>query len=175
MGSIATLFYSMKVVRRQGFRGWVALAALGVAALALAACGSSSSGDEATSALATVPKAQFIKQADAICEKAEQQQRARVALFTERHSGEPEGRSQLIALIRFAGLPPLETQAEELAKLPLPHEETKQAETYLQFLNEALEKAEADPSSMAGSVERSPFLKAEVLARKFGFNACGGA
>ena len=172
---MATLFYPIKVLHGQGFRSWAALTASVVAVLTLAACGTSSGGDEATSTSATVSKAQFIKRADAICAKAEQKQLARVGLFKELHSGEPEGQAQLIGIIRFAGLPPLKTQAEELAKLPLSREETKQAEAYLQSLNKALKKAETDPSSMAGGVESSPFLKAEALAGKFGFNSCGGA
>jgi hypothetical protein len=142
-----------------------------VACLALVAvgCGESDDGDASG---ATITKAQFIKKADETCAKAEARQLALVGKFSEQ--GRPPSKANEEALIRFAAVPPLNAEAEELSALPLPSEGSAQAEAFLRAFEAGIEGAEAAPGRLLERA-RNPFAKAEALAAQFGLKVCGGA
>jgi len=135
---------------------------------ALAGCGSD--GDETTAA--TVSKAQFIKQADAVCDKTEGRQLKRIEEFQKRQL--PPGPKAERELVAFAGVPPLAIEAEELEELPLPSSGGDEAEAFIDAFRAGVAKAEEDPASML-SEKAYPFVRATELAREFGFKVCGGA
>lgn len=143
-----------------------------MALLALAALsGGCGSGDEETTA-ASVSKAAFIKQADAVCSKTEKRQLALVAKFQQR--GVKPGPKSELELVAFAGVPPLATEAEELRELPQPSSEAKQAKAFIAAFAAGVKRAEQDASLML-DLEKNPFTEAEQLAGEFGLKVCGGA
>lgn len=115
-------------------------------------------------------KAQYIKQADAICAKTEEKQQALITKMTK--DAPPRSKKAQLDLISQAGLPPLSSQVEELEDLPEPKTDADQAEAYLAELSTTLERVEEDPELM---LKEAPFVKAEEMAAKFGFKACRGA
>jgi hypothetical protein len=137
-------------------------------ALALPGCGG---GDSETTE--TISKAQYVKQADAICSKTENRQLKLVGEFNQ-GKNTPQNQKSEEELVLFAGLPPLKQQAEELSELPKPSTGAQEVEKYVSTLQSAIEKSEDDPGLMLLSAT-SPFANPETLARKIGFKACSGA
>ena len=133
-------------------------------------CGSGGSdSSNASNASATVSKAEYVKQADAICGRTEKKQLQLVAKFPKQ---KPTKQAQ-VELVEFAGIPPLSEQAKELSDLPAPREDAADAKAYVAAFSVGVEKAEGDPSTMLKAP--SPFAEAEALALKFGFKVCKGA
>jgi hypothetical protein len=156
------------------FRGstWLSvLLPLAAAALVLGGGGCGGSDGSQTEA-ATVTKAQFIRRADATCAKAEKRQLALVQKFGERETQQSEDAE--LELVRFAGVPPLAVEAEELAVLPLPSADARQAEAFLEAFEQGVEQAEQNPGALLNSTQ-NPFEKSEELAARFGFKVCAGA
>jgi hypothetical protein len=138
-----------------------------IAAFALVGCGD---GDDTTAAELT--KAQYIKQADAICSKTEKRQQQLVGEFSKKEKKQTAGSEE--ALVRFAGIPPLATQAEELGELPVPKTGAKEAEAFLKAFEAGVEGSEKDPKSLL-TASANPFAEAEKIAQNFGFKVCRGA
>lgn len=98
------------------------IAVLGILAVIclVAGCGGSSGG-EATSAVLT--KAQFIKQADAICTKATKEREAAVNAWRSEYSGQEEQEAHLKAGLKEVIAPHLQEEAEALKNLSPPQED----------------------------------------------------
>lgn len=142
------------------------LLAVLVAAL-ISGCG----GDDDSTTTATVSKAQFVKEADAICKKTELEQEKLVNKYYVRlNPNELKAKGE--KLVRLAALPPLQTQAEELSELPLPEQGEKEAKAYMKAFEAGLQEAEEDPKSL---LEGKAFADAEAQAAKVGFKVCLGA
>jgi hypothetical protein len=160
---------SMKLLPNIRWRlhaSWLAL----ILAIFAIGCGDGD-GDGATAA-ASVSKAEYVKQADDICAKTEGRQQKRVGMFGKKERQQtPNAEAELV---RFAGVPPLAMEAEELAELPLPTSEAAQAKAFLKAFEVGVEAAEEDPTSLLAA-DSNPFAKAEAIAVKFGFKVCRGA
>jgi hypothetical protein len=139
-----------------------------VSSLLGVACGSDDGDDEA----ATLPKAQYIKQADKICEKIEKKQLDLVNTSKKDFKPAP-GSSPEEALIEYAAIPTLNQQLKELEALPDPEQDAAKAKAFLRAFEEGIKETEEDPKSLL-SASTNPFVEAEELAAKFGFKACGG-
>lgn len=148
-------------------RGTAAAIAAVVLAIVAAGCG----GDDDASASLT--KAQFIKQGDKICQKAEDRQVAGLESFQQKNGSNPRGRAAEEELASSVGVPPLSVEAEELSELPLPEASEEQAKAVVEEISKAVEAAKRDPASLLGS-GKNPFEESEQLARKYGFKVCGG-
>lgn len=135
-----------------------------MASFAAAGCGG---GGDSTAA--TLTKAQFLRQADAICAKTEERQLARMQGFNE-----PPGRASEIKLVRVAGLPPLHVQAEELGTLTPPAEMDRQVDVFLAAFETGIEEIEKAPIKLL-NIERNPFTESQKLAKALGLKVCGGA
>ena len=139
-------------------------------ALVASSCGSSDeSGGETTTV--TLAKVQLIKQADAICRKADEKQEAAFTKFGEENP-EISFRSQKgqEELMEAAGIPPVAFELEELQKLA-PEADAASYEAILQNLEAALTKSEAQPMLLALG-PKGPFAKANELATSYGFKDC---
>jgi hypothetical protein len=151
------------------FRIVMSTFALSVAALLCAGCGGGSSSGQ------SVSKAQFIKQGDQICTKADQAQLAGLKeLQQEQHVEALEDRNYEEKVITQVGLPPLRAEHEELSQLTLPTDGEKQAQEVIEDLGAAIEKAEAEPHLLL-EPGKNPFEPVESLAVSFGFKSCGKA
>jgi hypothetical protein len=138
-----------------------------IIALVAAGCGSSGSGGSDTSA--SISKPQFVKQANAICKKSQQEREAAVNKVAEEikpgaNAGDlpPE---KLIGTV----IPLLADMVDELAALPAPKGDEDQVEAMIEAYEEQVEELEADPN---GAFTGETFKQADEEALKYGLEDC---
>lgn len=149
-------------MRTDIFKLLVPMAAAVVALLLIAGCG----GGDSTTALT---KAQFIKQADAICEKTDKDAVAAMgqAAKEEKTAAGKSGEEQISAAVLLAGLGVVQQEAEELAELGVPSGDEAEIEAIVDGIEAAAAKAEKDPRHLEAA-----FAEVNKLAAKYGFKAC---
>jgi hypothetical protein len=125
-------------------------------------------GDSGT---ASLTKAAFVKQADAICEKADAKQEAAFSAYLKKHPEARSNQAEEEKLVATASLPPIGTEASELGGLPAPSGEENQVKAIVEGIEKALGKAEENPASML-QPSYGPFTEVVGLAEKYGFKAC---
>ena len=151
-------------------RASLALAALVALAAIVAGCGSDDS--ETTSSLT---KAEFIKQADAICKKENAKIATEFKSFAKENGipldkePNPEQGEELVEEIL---IPNVKSQAEAIRDLGAPSGEEEKVTELLESLDEGIEEAEEDPGALFSS-ETDSFAKANKLARDYGLEVCG--
>jgi hypothetical protein len=152
-------------------RGGIALlAAAAVLALLASGCGS----DDGDSGEARLTKAELIEQGDNICQQADGKRLAGLAPYI-REAKEGKGlppKPQQEELVVELVLPPFQEEAEELSELNPPEADEEEVQALIQAIEEAVERGEADPSSILGGAS-SQFGEAEKLGREYGFKHCG--
>src|SRR5918999_1574964 len=94
-----------------------------VVSLAFAGCGGGDDEEQPDS----LTKADYVKQADAICAETEKRQRALLTEFQQENKNAGGGPQAMEEMITSAALPPLERQAKELAELPPPDKDAAKA------------------------------------------------
>jgi hypothetical protein len=162
----------------------VRLTALLIVALAIAAaasgCGGggddsgSSSGDGDDATAASISKAEFIKETDAICTQGGKRTQAKFVAFLE-EKAIPEGQEPSTEQVEEIGTkimaPALEEQAEEVRQLGFPAGDEEQIEAFLAGVEEAIEKIEEEPK-LAKSADKL-LTKAHQAIAGYGFKVCG--
>jgi hypothetical protein len=149
----------------KGVIGGVAGAAVLIAiALVVAGCGGG--GSSSTTALT---KAQYLKQANAICKKGQQEREAAVnELAEEIKPGAEVGELPKAGLVK-AIIPPLGNMVDELAALPAPEGDEEQVEEIVEAYEKPVEEIEEDESvAFKGGV----FQEADKKALKYGIEDC---
>lgn len=154
-----------------GGRFLAILAGIAVLAMVAGGCG----GDEEAGGETTVTKAQFIKQADALCVKANKRFGREFKAFAKENQQKQPGKS-----VRAEGIevgeeifvPNAESRAEALAELPPPSGEEDRIAAILEAIEEGVEKAEENPASLY-SRTNYPFARANQLQQDYGFRFCG--
>jgi hypothetical protein len=145
------------------------MAAVLLAALVLSLCGCGGDGNSATAGAAP-SKAEFTKDAVAICEQTQQAVQERLKDHVREHPGslniQPEiARDKLVmVLIR----PLVEKQAEELAGLPAPSGDEERVAALVAATEASIEHAEADPEATILGTYR----EANKLATELGLEEC---
>jgi len=134
-----------------------------VVGLMITGCGG---GSDST---ASLTKAQFVKQADAICRKVDKSQTAGLDKLTKEFS-DPTKITKAVqkTWILEQGLPSVQQEAEEIAALGAPSGDEEQVAAIVKGIEEAVKKAEKDPLK---SLESS-FTGANNLAAKYGLKDC---
>ncbi len=149
-----------------------AVAALAVA-VALGGCGDSgASATSATTISAPLSKPQFIKQADAICNRVDVKQLAGWRKYLEQH---PNFRADLkgqIKEIMVVELPPVRSAISEISELPAPKGDEKRIAAIIAELEGAVSRVEKEPSTLLEPAERSPFADVNERAASYGFEVC---
>jgi hypothetical protein len=152
------------------------LIALLVGAMALAmvaaGCGSDSDDDSST---ASLTKAQFVKQGNAICAAGNKKMEAQFETFAKEHDlseDKPPSDAQFAELADDVLVPGVTAQVEGLRELPAPSGEEDQVDEILSAAEGAIEETEDDPSAMADD-KRDPFAQANKLANAYGLTSCG--
>jgi hypothetical protein len=117
---------------------------LAISSAAIAGCGDG--GDD--TGTASLTKAEYVKQANAICEKVQREMEAKFAEFVKRENAghgaaDPKAFKEEVANVAIPGL---EKQIEELSALPAPAGEEEEVELILERQEESLEKVEEDPT-----------------------------
>lgn len=139
------------------------LAIFAVLALAIAGCGG---GDETTS----LSRSQFVKQANANCEKQEER---RANIIRKEITGRDQtkllplkDREQLV----LKTVPPYEAMAAELESLGAPEGDEEKVEAIVEAMEKAAENVKDDPATALTST--SQFQGANQLAARYGLTGC---
>jgi hypothetical protein len=151
------------------------LAVLALMALAaiVAGCGDSDdSGDGTTEATEALTKAEFIKQGDAICEEANEQNETEAEEFAEDNGFTLEKATdeQLEDAITEVLVPSLNQQAEDIAALGAPEGDEDRVEEIVVSLESGADEIEEKPSL---AFEGEPLKESRRLAGDYGFKVCG--
>lgn len=132
-------------------------------ALALVAAGCGGSG--ASGSAATLTKAEFIRKADAQCDKGNQEQSAAVRAYESPTANEEE-------LVTKVMLPHIQANAERLGEMEAPSGDKGKVNAVVKGVERAVGKAREDPASLLKGTS-DPFAKASKLAAEYGFKVCG--
>jgi len=147
----------------------VALAAL---AAGVAGCGGGDDGDTGTTASLT--KAEFLKQADAICKRENSKLESEFEEFAKESGfqGKEPSKEQNVEVIEEVLVPNVSNQRDEIEELGAPDGEEDKVEAILDALGEGIEEVEGDPEAVLDP-QSDPFGKANELAGDYGLKACG--
>jgi hypothetical protein len=143
-------------------------------AIAAVGCGSGSggsggSGDEVTAS--SITKAQYIKDAGAICEGATKRIKVDFGVYL-REEGDEEAKASAAHyadLVDAVFAPNVEQEIEELRELGAPKQDVSTVEAMVKAREEALAAVEADPKSLTTN---QPFEKSIKAAKDYGLAAC---
>jgi hypothetical protein len=147
-----------------------------VAVLVAAGCGSDSDDSSASGGTdASLTKAQFIKEADAICNKGNKRKLALFRSYGKKNElGEqkPLQGQSMEDLISNVLLPEVQKQAEALGEMTTPPGEEAKVDAVVEAVEDSIKKAEPDPESVL-TRGTSPFLASNKVAQEYGFEVCG--
>lgn len=139
-----------------------------LAAAFLSGCGGGD--DETIATTASLTKAEFVKQADAICEKYNRQgEREFKAVVEKEGLGESPNRKEVAESIERVAVPILEGQIEDLRALPVPAGEEQKVELILERQEQSLEKVEEEPLFR---VSGNPYEELNKPAADYGLVEC---
>jgi hypothetical protein len=141
-------------------------------ALSLAACGGGDDGDVASAS----SSAELIKQADAICEREDNEiAKDMVTRFGEDRLG-PAPKAEERAFVTETVIPGIQAQVDGLSELEVPGEDGGQFDEFLAAMRKGLQQAQGDPLELTvygDRPRRDPvFNDALRLADKIGFDDC---
>jgi hypothetical protein len=146
----------------------------GVVAIAVVAAGCGSSSDS-TESTASLTKAEFIKQGDAICKKGNKEIEEGFESFAKENNlpqhKEPT-KAQGKELVETVIVPEIKAQAEGIRALGTPSGDEAQVSAMLDSLDEGIEEAEEDPEALFAA-KSDPFASANKQAKEYGLKVCG--
>jgi nitrous oxide reductase accessory protein NosL len=154
-------------------RSFALLIALSAVALFAAGCGSSDDGT--TDSTASLTKAEFVKQGNAICKAGNEEVNSEFEKFAEEHNiseNKPPTKAQLEEAAEEFLVPSVSRQVEEVADLGAPEGEEEAFEMFIEDAEGRVEEAETDPSLMV-SEDEDPFEEVKKEATALGLAACG--
>jgi hypothetical protein len=140
------------------------VAAVLIGALAIAAVATGCGGGTTS-----LTKAEFTKQADAICLEAEETKDAAILAYEKKHSKLDKSVEE--ELVTDVALPPIQAMTDELGGLGAPSDEESKTDAIVESFEGAIEKIEEDPSSVL-TAPTSPFAEADKLAGQYGMKSC---
>jgi hypothetical protein len=143
------------------------ITAIGAISLIVAGCGS----DDESSALT---KAEFVKQADAICAKGDKQDQEEFEAFAkERNLDEGKEPSKAVQeeAVSEIVIPGVRQQIEEIDDLEAPEGDEVKVEEIVTSVEEGLDELEEDPTLLFGG--GNPLGAGSKLARDYGMEKCG--
>jgi uncharacterized protein with von Willebrand factor type A (vWA) domain len=147
------------------------LAAFAAILLVAVGCGG---GSDSSSDSSSISKAQFIKQADAICEKGNEENEAEFEEFAKENGlsekQEPTKAQQEEAISEIVA-PGVQKQIDEIDALGAPEGDEKQIEAMVAAVEEGVEEIEEDPGSLTEG--KNPLAKGSKLAKEYGLKTCG--
>ncbi len=155
------MFSNTSLLRFLGFS-----LATGLLALMLSGCGGGG-GDGTVRALT---KAQYIKQADGICSRADEAQQILLAGYVKKHPEAQKSPSGQEAAI-IAALPPDRAGMEEIRSLTPPAADEQEADSLLDEMEAALGQLEEEPA-LALNPGEAPFQSANRRAEEYGYKVC---
>jgi hypothetical protein len=143
-----------------------------VGALLVAGCGSDSSTTDTT---ASITKAEFVKQGNAICKEGNEEIEGEFEKFAKENTlseKKAPTEAQLEEAAEQFLIPAITRQVEGLRALGAPSGEEEKVNTLLDNAETALEEVEEDPSLLSGE-KSEPFEDVNKEARAVGLTTCG--
>jgi hypothetical protein len=152
-------------------RGFLVLLLFSLAVAAVAS-GCGDSGSSTADTTAGISKAEFTKQANAICAETNQELIKISEEFSKENpsEGKPLTDAQVSELAKLA-LPTVARQVEELRALGVPAGEEEKVDAIFSAAEEAVAKGEEDPAAIYGA-DGGAFAKANRLATEYGLDRC---
>jgi hypothetical protein len=142
------------------------IVAVAAFAVVVAGCGSS---DSTTDSTASLSKAEFVKQGNAICAAGNKEINAGFEeLSFNKKTGPTEAQIEEVAEDTL--VPSVTKQIGEIRALGAPSGEEEAVETFLENAEKDVEDVEEDPSSVAGNGD--PFAGVNKEAKAIGLDAC---
>jgi len=140
----------------------------------LAGCGSdSSSGASATDEVAApLSKAEFVKQASAICEQGLKKKDAAVSVALKEQAEQAQSAptaQETAKLIEETVLPAYSKTVDQLSQLGAPKADEAEIEKMMGEFEAAVKTLEADPTK---ANENNPFTSADKAAEAYGIKGC---
>lgn len=143
-----------------------------VAAVAMVGCGSGGGGSDTAVAESSISKAQYVKQAEAVCKKGNEELEADFATFVrEKENVKKPTESDYAELLERVVAPNISAETEELWELDVPQGDASQVEAMLSAREESLTIAEGEPKALIENSEKV-FGKASKLADAYGLKDC---
>jgi hypothetical protein len=136
-------------------------------AVALIAAGCGSSDDSTTDSTASLTKAEFLKQGNAICDAGNKEINAGFNEFLPK--GKEPSKAELDEAMETVLIPSVTKQVEEIRALGAPEGEEEAVEDFLVGAEEELEKGEEEPAYLATD---SSFNKTTQEAKAIGLTSC---
>src|SRR6478672_13036806 len=149
------------------------LAALVAIAAVVAGCGSSSS--ETTETTASISKAEFLTQGNAICKAGNKEINEGYEEFSKENNlnHKKPSKAQFEELSETVLIPSVSKQIDEVRELGTPEGEEAEIEEFLGNAEEALEELEEKPSLSGAEGKEEPFFNVNKEATAIGLAACG--
>jgi hypothetical protein len=121
---------------------------------------------------ASISKAEFVKKAEAVCEKGEESIRKDFKAFVAKYeSATKPTKADLAALVSAVISGNIEAEVKELRAIGTPSDGGQQVEALIDAREESLKEAEAEPQEAIADGEKV-FGKASKLAKAYGLKAC---
>lgn len=144
----------------------LAVAAVLVIGAFATGCGSSDDSSDSTTT-ASLTKAQWIAQADAICKTGNDKTNAAAhQQFQQRPTAQ-----QIEQFTTDTIIPDTQQELDQIKALGFPTEQGSQAEAVLTSAQDSLDKLKADPSLAAANGD--PFAETNQMAKAYGLKVCG--
>lgn len=147
--------------------------AISVLALAAVAAGCGGGDDSGDSSSTTLTKAEFIKEADAICVKGNEAIEEEVEDFAVDNDVDTENptKEQQEEVIADVVAPGTRAQVEEISELGAPSGDEETIEAMVEAVETASTELEDDPGQLLE--EGNPLAEGSKLAREYGLKECG--
>ena len=138
------------------------------AGVALGGCGNGSDSSS-TSTQASLSKAGFISQANAICRRANQQLQQTAK---KEFGGGPPSAAQAEAFLEKHVIPAIEAETKDIRELPPPSGDEQQVSQLLDAVEQGAQKAKSDPNSLQAHGPADPMFRGSQLAQRYGLTVC---
>jgi phosphosulfolactate synthase (CoM biosynthesis protein A) len=156
-------------------------ALFGVLAIALVGgCGggddSGSTGGEGSDSGSSLTKAEFIKQADKICEEGNESINNEAEEFAEENEIDTENptTAEQEEVVSDVVAPGIRDQAEKISDLGAPSGEEDEVTAIIEAVEGGADEVEASPETIVEGTGAGPFEEANELANEYGLKVCGG-
>jgi|SoimicmetaTmtLPC_FD_contig_51_2111568_length_1019_multi_3_in_0_out_0_2 hypothetical protein len=141
------------------------------AAVVMFGCGGGGGSDTAV-AESSIPKAQYVKKAESVCKKGEEELQADFASFVKEHEDvKKPSDADYAELFEKVVEPNISAEIDELRELEVPKGDASQVEAMLDAREESVSIAEGEPKVMVENSEKV-FGKASKLADEYGLKGC---
>jgi hypothetical protein len=146
--------------------------ATGLLGIALVMAGCGSGGDSST---ASISKAEFVKAADATCEKAENRIQADYAVFLKEHEKVTSPtKAEYDELADKVFVSNVEEEIAELRALGIPDGDGEKVEDFIDARQESIQIAEENPKMLLTEGAKVTAKSAQI-AQEYGLKSCGNA